>query len=107
MTLGQVMAFDELSSNVRSIMKEILALATAKCISLPVSIVEDFCQKGNDLPPNTKTSFQRDFEALDRPDERDLFGGAIIRLGKQLDIATPSTHELYEMINHRKQLNFI
>lgn len=102
-TLGQMMESGELSSMVCSIMNEILALATAKGIRLPASIVEDSYRKGHDFPSNTKTSFQRDFEALDRPDERDLFGGTILRLGKQLDVATPHVDELYKMINRRKQ----
>jgi 2-dehydropantoate 2-reductase len=105
-TLGQVMESDELSSMIRAIMNEILSLATAKSIRLPDSIVEHSYQKGNEFPYNTKTSFHRDFEAPDRPDERDLFGGAIIRLGEQLDVATPHVRELYEMINKRKQPRF-
>jgi 2-dehydropantoate 2-reductase len=105
-TLGQVMESDELSSMVRSIMSEILVLANAKGIRLPASIIENTYQKGNEFPPNTKTSFHRDFESQDRPDERDLFGGGIISLGEQLDIATPHTCELWEIINQKKQLKF-
>ncbi len=101
-TLGQVMESEKLSRTVRSVMNEVAALATAKGIKLPESIVDDSYRKGSDFPPSTKTSFQRDFEALDRPDERDLFGGTIIRLGKQLDVATSATIELYESINSRK-----
>ncbi len=103
-TLGQVMESTELSSMVRSIMSEILVLANAKGIELPGSIIEDSYMKGNDFPFNTKTSFQRDFEALDRPDERDVLGGAIIRLGEQLNVNTPHTCEIYDMINNRKPM---
>jgi 2-dehydropantoate 2-reductase len=103
-TLGQVMESDELSSLVRSVMNEILAVATVKGIRLPVSIVDDSYRKGNDFPSNTKTSFQRDVASPDSPDERDLFGGTIIRLGKQLDIATPHVDELYKMLNRKKPL---
>lgn len=102
-TLGQVMASDELGLMVRSIMDEILAVATAKGIRLPDSIVEDSYQKGNDFPSGTKTSFQRDFAVPDRPDERDLFGGAIIRLGEHLGVATPHVYDLYARINAQKQ----
>jgi 2-dehydropantoate 2-reductase len=105
-TLGQVVESDELSSMVRAVMREILALSKAKGIQLPASIVEDSYRKGADFPSNTKTSFQRDFEAPDRSDERDLFGGGIIRLGVQLEIATPHVRELSEMINNQKQLKF-
>jgi 2-dehydropantoate 2-reductase len=103
-TLGQVMGSAELSAMVRAIMNEILAVATAKGVRLPDSIVEDSYQKGRSFPSSTKTSFQRDFEAPDRLDERDLFGGATIRLGGELGVATPRVLELYQMLNSRKPL---
>jgi 2-dehydropantoate 2-reductase len=102
-TLGQVMESEELSSLVRALMNEVLALAAAQHIPLPVSIIEDSYRKGKDFPSGTKTSFQRDYEVPDRPDERDLFGGAIIRLGKRLDIATPCASGVYETINRTKK----
>ena len=103
-TLGQVMQSAELGSRVRSIMKEILLLSAAKGIELPAEIMEDSYREGNAFPPDAKTSFQRDFERQDRPDERDLFGGTIIRLGSELGIPTPSTQELHALICQRKAM---
>lgn len=103
-TLGQVMESPELSSRAHSIMTEIVCLAAAQGVVLPPSIIEDSCRKGNDFPPDTRTSFQRDFELRDRPDERDLFGGTIIRLGRQLGVPTPSTKEIDALINHEKAM---
>jgi 2-dehydropantoate 2-reductase len=101
-TLGQVMESAELSSLVRSLMQEVLASATAQGVRLPESIVEDSYRKGGDFPAHLRTSFQRDFEDRGGSDERDLFGGAMIRLGERLGIATPRAREMESMINGMK-----
>ncbi len=101
-TLGQVMESEELSGYVRSIMEEIHALARAKGILLPETIVSDSYKKGNDFPFETKTSFQRDFEIRDKNDERDLFAGTIIRMGEKLQIQTPVVQEISDRINEQK-----
>lgn len=89
-TIGQVLESDELSGYVKSIMNEVADIARAKNVQLPASAAEDSFLKGKNFPYDTKTSFQRDFEVMDKPDERDLFGGIIIRLGKELGIPVPA-----------------
>jgi len=101
-TLGDVMASDELGSSVRAVMAEVGAIAAAMGVALPATIVEDSFRKGADFPPTTRTSFQRDVAVPDRPDERDLFGGTIIRLGERHGVATPRTRELEAAIDARK-----
>jgi len=101
-TLGEVMASEEWSAMVRAVMSEIRALAAAGGIALPDSIVEDSYRKGGDFPPTARTSFQRDVAVADRPDERDLFGGTIMRLGERYGVATPKTCELQAAIDARK-----
>ncbi len=103
-TIGQVMASAELGRYARSVMAEVVALARAKGVALPEAIIETTYRKGNDFPPETKTSFQRDVEQADKPDERDLFGGTVMRMGTTLGIATPATQELYEKLQARKPL---
>jgi 2-dehydropantoate 2-reductase len=71
-------------------------------VRLPETIVTDTLRKGADFPYETKTSFQRDFERADRQDERDLFGGTILRLGQAFGVDTPVTRRLYETLNQRK-----
>ena len=104
-TLGQIMESSFLSNYVLSIMNEIAALSRKIGISLPETIIMDSYQKGHNFPYETKTSFQRDFEYMNKPDERDLFGGTILRLGKRFEIETPVTHELWEVLKHRKPLS--
>jgi hypothetical protein len=67
-------------------MEEIVDIARKKHIHLPMSIIDDSFAKGRSFPYGTKTSFQRDYEMPGKKDERDLFGGAIVRMGEQLQI---------------------
>jgi len=104
-TFGQVMESGSLGDSVLSVMNEIFQLSRKMEIGLPETIITDSYQKGYDFPYETKTSFQRDFECLDKPDERDLFGGTILRLGKRFGIDTPVTSELWDLLNNRKPLS--
>ncbi len=101
-TLGQVMEDSRLSGYVLSIMGEIGAIASRQGIVLPANTIAEAFRKGLGFPHETKTSFQRDVEQADKPDERDLFGGTIIRLGDALGIPTPSALEVQERLNTRK-----
>jgi 2-dehydropantoate 2-reductase len=102
-TIGEVVASDELSSYTKKIMHEISAIARERGVSLPESIENDSFAKGKNFPFEAKTSFQRDFENMDKPDERDLFGGTIIRMGIESGIATETTKEIYESIQKKKK----
>jgi 2-dehydropantoate 2-reductase len=101
-TLGQVRESPQLSEYVRVIMGEIAALAEKKRIILPENIVEENYEKSKGFAYETKTSFQRDFENLKKPDERDLFCGAPVRMGKQLGVATPMIREIWDILEKRK-----
>ena len=93
-----------LSDYLLSVMTEIVGFSRKIGINLPETIITDSYEKGRNFPYETKTSFQRDFENLNKPDERDLYGGTILRLGKRLGIDTPVTRELWDILNHRKPL---
>lgn len=103
-TLGQIMESIELSDYALSIMGEIVAISRKKGIGLQETIITDSYEKGHDFPYETKTSFQRDFERSDKPDERDLFGGTILRLGERFGVGTPFTREVWDILNNRKPL---
>ncbi|HPI02947.1 MAG TPA: ketopantoate reductase C-terminal domain-containing protein [Candidatus Goldiibacteriota bacterium] len=85
-------------------MNEIEGIAKAKGINLKPSIIEEAFKKAQGFPPETKTSFQRDFEISNKPDERDLFGGSVIRMGMQYNTATDATAKIYEIINKNKPI---
>ncbi len=104
-SIGEVLSSSELSNNVKSIMNEIVNIALKKNINLPSTIIDDSYEKGRKFPYETKTSFQRDFEIMNKPDERDIFGGIIIRLGYELNMPTDTTKEIYDIIQKKKKLN--
>lgn len=97
-SLGQIMESPELCKQTQEVMSEIVSLAAAKGIDLPGDVVEESLAKANGFPYETKTSFQRDYEIADKPDERDLFGGTILRMGKSLGISTPTTEGLFRAL---------
>ena len=101
-TLGQVMESPELSRCLQSVMEEITALGRSRGIDLPADIVAVNFTRARTFAYKTKTSFQRDFERADKPDERDVFVGTILRLAEQLGVETPITREIAEMLERRK-----
>jgi 2-dehydropantoate 2-reductase len=101
-TLGQVMESPELSRYLQSAMEEITALGRSKGIDLPADIVAANFRRVQTFAYKTKTSFQRDFERVDQPDERDIFTGSILRLSKQQGVDAPVSRELAEILERRK-----
>jgi len=97
-TFGEILSDPEAKEMARKVMEEIAAVAKKKGVQLADTIVADSLQTGNNFPPETKTSFQRDIEAKSKHNEGDLFGGTIIRLGKELGVPTPVTESLYSKI---------
>lgn len=99
-TFGQILESEELALKVIGIMQEVKSVADKSGIKLSENIVKDSFQKGYNFPYETKTSFQRDFETANKPNEAALFGDTIIRLGTKLGIETPITEktnkELYK-----------
>lgn len=103
-TFGEILQSVELSSHAENIMKEAVSIAKAKGINLPENIIAETFDKVRKFPAETRTSFQRDFEDMAKSDERDIFGGAIIRMGKELGIATDATSSIYESIDKKKHV---
>ena len=93
-TMGEVMASDDLARQTAQIMEEIMSIARKRGIQLPRTIVDEALQKASGFPFDAKTSFQRDYVRQDQPDERALFGPAIVRLGKALGVPTPITSRI-------------
>ncbi|HTY63523.1 MAG TPA: 2-dehydropantoate 2-reductase [Acidobacteriota bacterium] len=104
-TLGQVMESPELSRYLQLVMEEITALGRSKGVELPDDIVAVNCRRARTFAYKTKTSFQRDFERADRPDERDILTGTILRLGVELGVDTPVSRKLAEILEQKKPGN--
>ena len=86
----------------RMIMMEAFTLAGASGVSLPADIVDASLLKAKSFPFEAKTSFQRDFERMDKNDERDLFAGSMIRMGQALKIDVPRTRAGASILSARK-----
>lgn len=94
-TLGEVIEDEKTAADVRNMMKEVEAVARAKGVGLAEDAVDSTFEKAKGFPPETKTSFQRDIEAGKERDERDVFGGTVVRLGKELGVETPTVDRYY------------
>jgi len=94
-TMGGIIYDDNNSLDMlRKIMKEIILIAEKKDIKFADNIIDNIIEFCKDYP-NVKPSYARDVEK-NRNNEGDLFGGTIIRLGKELGIPTPMTTSLYK-----------
>ncbi len=94
-TIGEVLDNEELTQLIYSVGKEIVEIAKRKDIKISTNVIEEAIKKAHSFPHDTKTSYQRDIETPGKPNEGNLFGGTIIRMGKELAIATPTTEKLY------------
>lgn len=103
-TVGDVLLSEKLSRYVKNIIVKIYNIAKKKQIPLLSTIINESYKKGEKFPFETKTSFQRDYEDKDKPDERDLFGGTIIRMGDKLGINTRTTKIIYDSLQKKKVL---
>ena len=97
-TLGEVMADPETKGLVRQIMAEVVAIAAKKGVQLPENSLEVALNKANNFPYDTKTSYQRDVATRGKKNEGDLFGGTIVRMGRELGVQTPVTQRIFTEI---------
>jgi len=97
--IGGVIADASWSATAKEIQAEVAAIAKAKGIKLPADAASQAFDKGKAFAPDTKTSYQRDVEVPGKPNEGELFGGTIMRLGKELGVPTPATDNIYAGIN--------
>jgi 2-dehydropantoate 2-reductase len=96
-SLGEVLGDEQLLADARWIMDEVVALAEREGVTLDPEVVSQAMVRASGFPFETRTSFQRDVEA-GGPNEGDLFGGTILRLGKQLGVPTPTTGRVYAQV---------
>lgn len=97
-TFGEIISEHESKDLVSKVMEEIVSIARKKGVKLPEAIVADSVEKAGMFSYDTKTSFQRDIESKAKRNEGDLFGGTILRLGKELGVPTPVTESIYSKI---------
>lgn len=101
-TLGQITDDPESSRRVIGIMHEIKQIGQRRDLPLDENSVECAFRKAQQFPYESKTSFQRDVESKGKVNEGDLFGGTIIRYGKEFNIPTPNTEAVYEVLKEKQ-----
>ncbi|WP_312767927.1 2-dehydropantoate 2-reductase [Epilithonimonas sp.] len=77
------------------IMQEVKRITDKKQIALPEDIIEKTFEKAATFPSETPTSLQLDINIKKQNSELELFAGAIIHYGKELNIETPFTQKIY------------
>jgi 2-dehydropantoate 2-reductase len=101
-SLGGVLEDGQLRQLVMQIMQEIRAVAGRRGVAIAEAAAAAAIEKAEAFPYDTKTSYQRDVEKGGR-NEGELFGGAVIRLGRELGVPIPVTQRVYGEICGRLQ----
>ena len=103
-SIGAVCSIDLQKEEARRIMEEIRLIANRKEIHLPENIIQKTFEKASTFPPKTPTSFQLDVYSGKENNELELFAGAIIKYGKEVNENTPFTETIYHEIKaiHKK-----
>lgn len=101
-TLGEILGDDRLKGEVLAVANEALTLAKRTGVMLPDDAAEAAMAKAKAFPPEARTSFQRDFDRMERPDERDLFVGTMVRMARESGTDVPRTRALAGILEARK-----
>jgi 2-dehydropantoate 2-reductase len=98
-TLGEIIQDKILLEKTKAIMNEVLEVSKKLNVNLNSDIVNKSIEKANQFPFETKTSFQRDIEKKGVINERDLFGGTLIKYSDKFEIDIPNIKSIYSRLN--------
>ena len=93
--IGVIRTLPETRRLLEQCMREIFAVARTRQIALSDGIVEKSMMFLDSLAPSGTTSLQRDITD-GKPSELDAWNGAVVRLGREVGVATP----LHQFIYH-------
>ncbi|MBO6213411.1 2-dehydropantoate 2-reductase [Algoriella sp.] len=94
-SIGTVCTDEIQKQEATNIMVELKSIADKKGIILEDNIIQNTFDKAITFPFNTPTSLQLDINSKKENNELELFAGAIINYGKEVNIATPFTDKIY------------
>jgi len=95
--IGGLRQRPELRARIEGAMHEIAAIAAARSVYLPADSVAAAMHRLDELPDDATTSMHRDIVA-GRPSELDELIGAVVRLGREAQVATPVAAALYAQL---------
>jgi 2-dehydropantoate 2-reductase len=99
--IGVIRTLPETRRMIERCMVEILAVARAHNVALPDGTVERSMAFVDSLAPSGTTSLQRDI-GDGKPSELEAWNGAVVRLGRQVGVATPTHEFLYHSLLPRE-----
>lgn len=97
-SIGAVGNIESQKEEATKIMNEIKSIADKKGIVLPDDIILKTFEKAATFPSKTPTSLQLDVNSGKENTELELFAGAIIKYGKEVNINTSFTETVYQEI---------
>lgn len=97
-SIGAVCSIKLQKEGAIKIMDEIKLIADRKGIYLQDNIILKTFEKAAMFPPKTPTSLQLDINSGKENNELELFAGAIIKYGKEMNINTIFTESIYQEI---------
>lgn len=92
--LDEMIAIPEIKNMMLETAKEIAAIANAKGIKITEEIIKSQFEIIESQPPKTTSSLQRDIME-GKPSELEAQNGTVVKLGKELGIATPTNNFIY------------
>lgn len=101
-SIGAVCSIKLQKEEATKIMVEIKLIADKKGIYLQDDIISKTFEKASTFPPKTPTSLQLDVNSGKDDNELELFAGAIINYGKEMNIHTAFTESVYQEIKAKK-----
>jgi 2-dehydropantoate 2-reductase len=96
-TVGEILSCAETRSLFIQAMEEVAALAREQGIAIKADVVDSTVSMLENVEPTATSSMQRDV-ADENPFELEAFSGTIIRLGRELGIATPVNDAMYALL---------
>jgi 2-dehydropantoate 2-reductase len=101
LSMGEVAGAPEAKADLIEVMKEILQLGNRQGIALNMGMIDKIVTMMDNYPKEARSSFQRDLEAGQGRAEVDVFGGTVIRMGRELHCPTPVAERLVRKIEKR------
>ena len=101
--IGTFRAMDGTRQLLVEALKECYSVALAQGVRLPAESINNTLAFIDSLPPGTMASMQRDIMA-GHPSELEAQNGAIVRMGRQLNVSTPVHALLYNCLLPQERL---
>jgi len=95
--IGAWRSIPETRELVTRAIREVLAVAAARGITLDDDAVQRTLQRYDGLPPESTSSLQRDVME-GKPSELEAQLGAVVRMGREIGVVTPVCEMLYDLL---------